>query len=275
MEILYKNGRTLIKSPADFDPDKIFDCGQCFRWEKTDGLWRGVAGGRVLTVRQCGDDVLLDCSQRDLEEFWHDYFDMGRDYAAVREKVSLGDYMRKAAAFGRGIRILRQEPWEALCTFIISQCSNIPRIKGVVSRLCGLLGEEIEDNTYSFPGPEVIAPLGVCELAPLRAGYRAQYILDAARAVCDGSLDLDALRSGGADEAERALLTLNGIGKKVAGCVMLFGLGKTEAFPIDTWMKKALKEHFEPGFDPAVFGENAGIAQQYIFYHARWGGGVQ
>jgi len=272
MELIYSNGRTILKDPADFDADKILDCGQCFRWEKRDGQWRGIAKGSVLTLRQNENEVCFDCSREDFQNLWYDYFDLARDYGAVRQQVSLGAYMTKAAAFGEGIRILRQEPWETLCTFILSQCNNIPRIKGIVDKLCRFFGEEIEENTYAFPKPEKLAALDETALLPLRSGYRAAYLLSAARDVCDGRIDLDALAKGSAAAAEQALLSMNGVGKKVASCVLLFGLGKTEAFPIDTWMRKAMKQYFEPGFAPAVFGKNGGIAQQYIFYYARWGG---
>ncbi len=271
MDITYNSGAVILQNAEDFDADKIFDCGQCFRWEKKGDAWDGIAMGRKLSLLQDGACVRLFCGTDDFENVWRRYFDLDRDYALVRQSLSTDPYMKKACDFGKGIRILRQEPWEALCTFIISQCNNIPRIKGIVERLCSLFGEEIGEGEHAFPTPERIARLEVETLAPLRAGYRASYIISAARAVDAGELDLDALASGSADDAQRALLNMPGIGKKVAGCVMLFGLGMLEAFPVDTWMKKALKTYFEPGFDPAVFAGNAGIAQQYIFYYSRWG----
>ena len=275
MDILFEKGLTKLVGLTDFDADKIFDCGQCFRWLKQpDGSWRGIAHKKVMTLTQSGDEVSLSAPKEDFEAIWHNYFDLERDYEAMRSRLGVSDYMQKACDFGKGIRILRQEPWEALCTFIISQCNNIARIRGIVERLCTLKGEELGEGLYSFPSFEDIAPLKEEDLAPLRSGYRAKYIIEAARAVSEGKFDLDAACKMNADDAMKALLSLEGVGKKVAGCVMLFGLGKTEAFPIDTWMKKALKEYFEEGFDPRVFGDDAGIAQQYIFYYARWGGTV-
>ena len=260
---------------SDFSPRKIFDCGQCFRWEpQPDGFWRGIAWGRVLKLRQTEGRIELDCTKEEFENVWYDYFDLGRDYAALRRRLSGSKYMSEACAFGEGIRILNQEPWEALCTFIISQCNNIQRIRGIVDRLCRLFGDKLDEELFTFPAPERLCALSEEELAPLRSGYRAQYILCAARAVCSGELDLQALRSADAQTALAALTALPGIGRKVAGCVMLFGLGHTEAFPVDTWMRKALNEYFEPGFDPKVFGNDAGFAQQYIFYYSRWGRAV-
>lgn len=275
MDITYEKDLTILSGLTDFDADKIFDCGQCFRWLKQpDGSWRGIAHSRVMTLSQEENRVTLSAPKEDFESIWHNYFDLERDYEAMRSRLGVSDYMTKACEFGKGIRILRQEPWEALCTFIISQCNNIARIRGIVERLCALKGEELGEGLYSFPSFDTVASLREEDLAPLRSGYRAKYILEAARAVSEGRFDLDAACKMNADDAMKALLTLEGVGKKVAGCVMLFGLGKTEAFPIDTWMKKALKEYFEEGFDPRVFGDDAGIAQQYIFYYARWGGTV-
>jgi len=275
MDITYEKDLTILSGLTDFDADKIFDCGQCFRWLKQpDGSWRGIAHSRVMTLSQEENRVTLSAPKEDFESIWHNYFDLERDYEAMRSRLGVSDYMTKACEFGKGIRILRQEPWEALCTFIISQCNNIARIRGIVERLCALKGEELGEGLYSFPSFDTVASLSEEDLAPLRSGYRAKYILEAARAVSEGRFDLDAACKMNADDAMKALLTLEGVGKKVAGCVMLFGLGKTEAFPIDTWMKKALKEYFEEGFDPRVFGDDAGIAQQYIFYYARWGGTV-
>ncbi|MBR6811854.1 MAG: DNA-3-methyladenine glycosylase 2 family protein [Oscillospiraceae bacterium] len=275
MDITYEKDLTILSGLTDFDADKIFDCGQCFRWLKqSDGSWRGIAHSRVMTLSQEENRVTLSAPKEDFESIWHNYFDLERDYEAMRSRLGVSDYMTKACEFGKGIRILRQEPWEALCTFIISQCNNIARIRGIVERLCALKGEELGEGLYSFPSFDTVASLSEEDLAPLRSGYRAKYILEAARAVSEGRFDLDAACKMNADDAMKALLTLEGVGKKVAGCVMLFGLGKTEAFPIDTWMKKALKEYFEEGFDPRVFGDDAGIAQQYIFYYARWGGTV-
>ena len=170
---------------------------------------------------------------------------------------------------------MRQDSWEALCSFIISQCNNISRIKGIVERLCTAFGDELRVGDrvyYSFPTAETLAKLSAEDLACLRSGYRAEYIIIAAKAVADGSLDLDALKKTDCKAAVKELRKLRGIGEKVANCVVLFGLAHMEAFPIDVWMKRALKENFPPDFEPETLGSYAGLAQQYIFYYARSNG---
>ncbi|NLT40443.1 MAG: DNA-3-methyladenine glycosylase 2 family protein [Clostridiales bacterium] len=274
MEIKFFDDRVIVSGTDDFSAGKIFDCGQCFRWVRSpDGSWTGSALGRVLRLREEEGSVIFECGKEEFLGVWHDYFDLGRDYAALRKRLSVSEYMERACGFGAGIRILRQDAWEALCTFIISQCNNIARITGIVDRLCRIFGDEQEGGFCSFPGPERLCGLSERDLEPLRAGYRASYIISAARSVASGALELEALRSCDAETAEAALTALPGVGRKVASCVMLFGLGHTEAFPVDTWMRRALRDNFGPGFDPSVFGPDAGFAQQYIFYYSRWGRG--
>ena len=197
---------------------------------------------------------------------------MDTDYAAARESVMIGDYLTECAEYGAGIRILRQDKWEALCSFIISQCNNIPRIKGIVEKLCALFGEAFDTPwgvRYSFPPASRVALLEEPELAPLRAGYRAAYIIGAARAVASGVVDLEYAASLCGNEARKYLKGLNGVGDKVANCAVLFGLHRMDAFPVDVWIKRALKEHMPAGFDPASLGEYAGLAQQYMFFAER------
>ncbi|MDR0839076.1 MAG: DNA-3-methyladenine glycosylase 2 family protein [Oscillospiraceae bacterium] len=247
-------------------PKATFECGQCFRWDADESgadscSYSGVAFGKTARVYERDGKVLLEASPGDFEAVWRDYFDLDEDYAAIREKVGIDGHMRRAAEFGAGIRILRQDRWEALCSFIISQCNNIPRIKKIISALCANFGEEIAAGVYSFPSAERLAALTEPDLAPLRAGYRAKYIIGAARAFAEGR-ELDT--------AEK-LLELEGVGKKVASCVALFGLHDLDAFPIDTWVKKALAKRFSPDFDPKIFSPYAGVAQQYMFYYERSG----
>ena len=264
-----------IKSPEDFDPVKIFECGQCFRWNADErGVYRGVALGKPAKVWSEGGSVYISGSMADFKNVWYDYFDLERDYAMARRELAVDDYTRAAADYGAGIRILRQDKWEALCSFIISQCNNIPRIKKIVETLCREFGDGLEldgERYYSFPKAEIIARLEEGDLAPLRCGYRAPYIIGAARAVASGELDLEALSHESFEAALKRLKSLNGIGDTVANCVILFGLCIPDAFPIDVWMKKALSAHYPKNFDPKVFGKNAGLAQQYIFYYARSG----
>lgn len=266
--------RTLrLASAAELDLEKTFECGQCFRWNADEkGVYRGLAYGHCARLWRQGEDIFI---YTDMDErFWREYFDLERDYAQISLAFLDGGYLQRCTEYGMGIRILRQEPWEALCSFIISQCNNIKRIKGIVERLCQLYGEAIDfdgQRFYSFPPAERLASLSLEELAPLRCGYRAEYIITAAMAVASGALDLDALVDTHWVTAKKELMKLRGIGEKVANCVVLFGLYHMEAFPIDVWIKRALKEHFQSSFRPESLGDFAGLAQQYIFYYARSG----
>lgn len=260
-----------LASAKELDLEKTFECGQCFRWNaQSDGSYYGLAMGQCARLWQQGDDVFIRSGAD--EAFWRRYFDMERNYERISRDFYDGGYLQRCTEYGMGIRILRQEPWEALCSFIISQCNNIKRIKGIVERLCTLYGDELEfegRRFHSFPGAEKLASLSVDELAPLRCGYRAEYIITAARAVAEGSLDLESLIGSDWQQAKRKLMELRGIGEKVANCVVLFGLYHMEAFPVDVWIRRALKEHFPPEFKPETLGSCAGLAQQYIFYYAR------
>lgn len=262
-----------ITPEDDFSAKKIFDCGQCFRWnENPDGSYTGVALGRAARVREDRGSVYITGTIEDFETVWSDYFDFGSNYARRRKLCAVDDYMLAASEYGRGIRILNQDRWEALCSFIISQCNNIPRIKKIVETMSSLWGEgtELEGREYrAFPDAERVAALSERDLEPLRSGYRAPYILNAARMVSEGRLDLEALSKLEYAEAKRCLMELPGIGEKVANCVVLFSLRMPSAFPIDVWIKKAIAEHYPNGLDTSVFGENAGLAQQYMFYYQR------
>ena len=261
----------ILASRVELDIEKTFECGQCFRWNSdAAGVYRGIACGHPARVWNEGDNVYISTDAP--LEFWRDYFDMGRDYAAASRAFEGGEYLAACVEAGMGIRILRQAPWEALCSFIISQCNNISRIKGIVERLCALLGDELEfegERYHSFPGPEKLAGLLPEALASLRSGYRAGYMINAANAIVSGELKLEELISCDYKTAHKQLMEIHGVGTKVANCVVLFGLYHMEAFPVDVWIKRALKEHFPKGFDPASLGEGAGLAQQYIFYFSR------
>lgn len=257
-------------SSDELDIIKTFECGQCFRWNADEkGVYRGVAFGKAARVWNDGGEVYISTDAP--LTMWLDYFDLHRDYREM-SRFDGGEYLNKCVEYGMGIRILNQEPWEALCSFIISQCNNITRIKGIVEKLCALFGDEIEfegEKYYSFPQPQCLAVLSPEDLAPLRSGYRAPYIIKAAESIVNGDIDLDALIDCSYTEAKKALLSLTGVGEKVANCVVLFGLRHMEGFPVDVWIKRALKEHFPPDFKPETLGEYAGLAQQYIFYYAR------
>ena len=262
-----------LASADELDIEKTFECGQCFRWNRDEnGVYRGVVKGYPAKVYTEGSSVFIRTAGD--EGMWRDYFDLERDYSAIND-FDGGDYLRRCIEYGRGIRILNQEPWETLCSFIISQCNNIKRIKGIVEKLCSRFGDELcmdGERYMSFPGPERLRDLGADDLDFLRAGYRAPYIISAASDVSRGNIDLDSLADVPAEEARKELLKLRGVGVKVADCVVLFGLRHMEAFPIDVWIKRALKENFPPDFRPESLGGYAGLAQQYMYFYARSGG---
>ncbi len=263
---LITHGPDLAAEVPGFSLADTFDCGQCFRWERREDGFRGVCLGRSLTVAQEGDRLWFrNTSREEFEERWVPYFDLEEDYAALNRTYSADPTLAEACRYAGGIRILRQEPWEALCSFIISQNNNIPRIKGIISRLCQNFGEPAGDD-WAFPGPERLAELAVEELSPLRAGFRAKYILDAARKVAGGQVDLQIVSGLSLEDARRELQKIAGVGPKVAECALLYGFHRLDAFPVDTWIKKALARYYPEGF-PAV--PCAGVAQQYLFHYIR------
>ncbi|MGI5978596.1 MAG: DNA-3-methyladenine glycosylase family protein [Oscillospiraceae bacterium] len=258
-----------LASGQELNLKKTFSCGQCFRWEAgTDGSYRGVAYGKALTLWETGGAVFCDAAADELP-FWRQYFDLDADYAAFEKRFTDPPYLLECMAYGHGIRILRQEPWEALCSFILSQCNNIPRIQKIVAALCRCFGESLPGGQYTFPSAARIAPLSESDLAPLRAGYRTAYVLEAARRIDSGVLDLGALSVLPDEEVFSKIRGLPGVGAKVANCFLLYGLHKMSRFPVDVWMRRALAAHFPPDYDPAVLGPGAGLAQQYIFYYER------
>ena len=258
----------IIANASELDIRKTFECGQCFRWSADkNGVFTGVASGKILRVHLQDNNIVADCG--DDADFWRQYFDLDSDYSGAAELFIEPEYLKTCADFGAGIRILRQEPWETLCSFIISQCNNIPRIRKIVETLSSMYGDELAPELFSFPSAQKLASLSVNDLAPLRSGYRAQYILDAARAVAEGILDFDELHAMDSTEAFASVKRLNGVGDKVANCFMLYGLHRMDRFPVDVWMKRALKAHFPDNYNPTSLGEFAGLAQQYIFYYAR------
>ena len=258
-----------IEIPSAFDLELTLDCGQAFRWEKDcDGRMCGVVGGTVFRLLQKDNMLLCDCDEKTFEKVLRVYLDFDRDYQSLVDTFSADSYLKKATEQYYGIRILRQQPWEALCSFIISQNNNIPRIKGIIKRLCESFGEEIEEGFYSFPSAETLCLLSVEELSPLRAGFRAKYILDAAKKVADGEVDFEKIDKEDIEFGRQELLKIKGVGKKVAECTLLYGFGKYEAFPVDVWVKKILSELYPEGLPECIKGAE-GIAQQYLFHYRR------
>lgn len=280
--------KVILDKVEDFDLAQIFECGQCFRWSKEpDGSYTGVAYGRVLNLSQKASGIEIDnVTPEDFENIWRNYFDLDTDYASIKNILSNKDeVIARAIQKGSGIRLLRQDFFETLISFIISANNNIPRIKGCIENLATAFGENIGDyrgkKRYAFPKAEVLANLTVDDISACRLGYRAKYITQAARqfVALDNKkmqeLIGTELTSG---EVLEGLIRFSGVGPKVANCILLFGLSRRDAFPIDVWIKRVMANLY--GFDEEdtkgmqdfaqkTFGEYAGIAQQYLFYAMR------
>lgn len=201
-----------------------------------------------------------------------DYFDLSLDYDAIKKDLSHIDaHMAKACEYAPGIRILKQEPWEALCSFVISQNNNVKRIRLIIERLSDRYGAIVEGTCRrAFPSADILAGATDTELRALGTGFRAPYIIDAATKVADGDIDFEALSCVPLDVARASLMQIHGVGPKVADCALLYGLHRLEAFPMDVWMKRVMALHF-PDRDCSCFGRYAGIAQQYLFHLERTG----
>lgn len=273
----------IITGLRDFDLKHIFDCGQCFRWNKSDDdAYIGVAMNRALKIAQKSDTVILyETSLEDFNNIWFDYFDLATDYGKIKSTLAADDIMKSAVKYGKGIRILKQDLWETVISFIISASNNIPRIKGIIERLCELYGRKIEymgNFYYSFPDIDTLSKMSKEDLAPIRAGFRDKYIIDAARKFKSRELSDEYMRSLSTSEARKALMTINGVGTKVANCILLFGLSRVESFPVDVWIKRIMEYcYFDSEqsieaiseFADKKFGALGGFAQQYLFFYAR------
>ena len=245
-------------------------CGQAFRWKKNeDGSFHGIVDGKVTDIIQRNNEIIFkNTSKEDFESLWKDYFDFDSDYKSYCETLSADENIRKACEEYYGIRILHQKPWEALCSFIISQNNNIPRIMGIIDRLCESFGEKIGENDYSFPSYESLKNVTAEDLAPLRAGFRNKYIVDAVQKLCSGEIDLEKIKEMPIEEARLELMKIKGVGAKVAECTLLYGFGRKEAFPVDVWVKKIMAEMYPAGL-PVCCRNIEGIAQQYLFHWRR------
>lgn len=257
----------------EFDLQKIADSGQCFRLTPTaPGRFQLVALGRSLLLESTPSGVRLDCSQAEYRALWQPYFDLNADYGYFRGAIPAQDtYLTAAAEFGRGIRILRQEPWEMLVTFLLSQRRNIPAIRRSVELLCRACGRPLAGapEVFAFPEPQALAALPDDALAGCSLGYRAPYVRAAAQMASDGRLPLDKLAAADDETLCQALRTVPGVGPKVANCVMLFGFHRLSGFPIDVWMERVLREHYSGGLDLSPYAGFEGVIQQYLFFYAR------
>lgn len=270
-----KNGIVLTGLDR-FSVAKIFDCGQCFRFDpKSEGI-EGVAYGRFLRFEQTEESSvnIIGITKKEFDETFCRYLALDQDYALVdgdiMTRLKGDETIKKAIEYGSGIRILRQDGWEALCSFIVSQNNNIPRIKKIIESMSLSFGECIDGQHYAFPTAEALCSAGTDKIFELKTGFRAKYIYDAAEKVASGKIDLSLIDQMSTDEATQYLMQIKGVGLKVASCALLFGFNKTDAFPVDVWVKRVLAKYYPDGLDLTSLGEFAGMIQQYLFYYERY-----
>ena len=260
-----------VKIEDDFDLVKIAASGQCFRMRQIENHvgYEVISKSHVLHILEKSPRIFsIDATQEDWKSFWIPYFDLTRNYEKLRAGVPKGDFLEKAAKFSRGIRILKQDPFETLITFILSQRKSIPAIRAAVERLARAYGKEIDEELYAFPTPIDLARVNEDKLRAEKLGYRAPYVLDAAKRVVEGKLDLVAAEKFDDRMLLEKLMEVKGVGIKVATCVALFAYARFALAPIDTWMEKIIQQRYK-GENPFVrFGNAAGILQQYAFFYA-------
>jgi len=266
----------------NFNIKQIADSGQCFRMnriEDKDGCdsYGLIAFGRYLELTQIEEDIVeIDCTEKEYNEVWKDYFDLNYDYSIIVDSLEYGAdlFLKDAACYGKGIRILKQAPFEATISFIISQNKNIPAIRSCIEAICKHYGEkkicEKSGKEYhSFPTPQVLSQAIKEDLRALKTGYRDEYIIRAAQAVVNEDIKFEALMKCTFVEAVKKLKGIHGIGEKVANCIALYGLHHIEGFPVDVWIRKVLEEVYQNNFNKELYTGYAGIVQQYMFYYMR------
>ena len=284
-----KEQKYIIKNTESFEPTHIFECGQCFRWNKEeDGSYTGVVGHNVLNVKKNENEVTITglCSEK-IEALCKKYFDLATDYEAIKEKLSkIDDNLKISIEYGKGIRILKQDTWEALISFIISANNNIPRIKGIIERISKEYGKTIKwqgKEYYTFPTPEELSKASVTDLRKLGLGFRDKRVFETTRLVNTKQIDIYELEKIiHTKKLREELLKYPGVGPKVADCIMLFSMRRFEVFPIDVWVRRVMTElYFENetkivpnnkqilNYAEETFGNLSGLAQQYLFYWRR------
>ena len=279
----------ILENYKDFEPRHIFDCGQCFRWNiQTDGSYTGVFKNNVLNVKKENNKIIFKgiCSDNIIKVI-NDYFDFDTDYNKIKKELSnVDEYLKESIEFGSGIRILNQDLWETIISFIISANNNIPRIKGIIERISKKYGNELEWNNekyYTFPTPEQLSKANVEDLRALGLGFRDKRVYDTTRIILNNEISLEELiNEKNTDILREKLLTLPGVGPKVADCIMLFGLKRFEVFPIDVWVRRVMNDLYIKNEDETKVNKReieklamekyknlAGLAQQYLFYWKR------
>lgn len=277
------NEGIIIKGVKNFELDHIFECGQCFRWNKEpNGNYIGVAYGKVIEIEKKNDEVTIyNINEEEFNRLWCDYFDLKRDYTVIKEKFQKDPLLKKSVDFGHGIRLLQQEPFELTISFIISSNNRIPMIKRAINKLSEKWGKPMEykgETYYAFPTIEDLEGATIEEIASCGLGFRSKYVRDTVHRIYTGEVSLETIKSEEDDSCHEELKKLNGIGPKVSDCIMLFSMQKYSAFPVDVWVKRAMQFFYlAPDvslpkireFARDKFKNLAGFAQQYLFYYAR------
>lgn len=287
--VLYEDNKVVLEKVMNFNIKQILECGQCFRWEKiNDEDYIIIAYGRVIEVIQNEDKVtILNSNEEDFKNIWLSYFDLERDYGKIKEELSKDEILKKSVDYGYGIRLLNQEPFELLISFIISARNSIPSIKKTIKKISERWGKEIDykgEKFYTFPTPEMLKDATEDEIRETGASFRSKYIVDTVARVNEdldneeGLYNLNRISSLTDDECHSALQEFKGVGAKVSDCIMLFSMSKYSAFPVDVWVKRAMMHFYnaEEGslnkiriFARDQFKDLSGFAQQYLFYYAR------
>lgn len=270
MKLKEKEYGIILEDIECFDVELSVFCGQAFRWIKNeDGSFTGIVKGKVIKIAQEESRIIFyGATKEDFENIWMRYFDLETDYKSICERFDSDINLKAAKDEYYGIRILHQEPWEALCSFIISQNNNIPRISGIIKRLCEAFGDKLDEENYSFPSYERLRDVSVEELGILRAGFRAKYIADAVNKLNSGEISLEEIEKMPIEQARAELMKIKGVGAKVAECTLLYGFNRKEAFPVDVWVKRIMAELYPDGL-PECTRDVEGIAQQYLFHWRR------
>ena len=264
-----KNKDIVISDVKCLDLENTLFCGQAFRWKKTgENTYHGVVLDSVADIEQSGNEIIFkNMSMECFEKVWKKYFDIERDYEKIVKEFTSDSYLKKATEEYYGIRILHQQSFEALISFIISQNNNIPRIMGIIERLCEGFGTKIGED-YAFPTLTQLENVTVEDLSVLRAGFRAKYIVDAVQKIKNKEVDLEKISEMPIEDARAELMKIKGVGAKVAECTLLYGFGRVEAFPVDVWVKRIMAEMYTDGL-PECTKNYEGIAQQYLFHWRR------
>lgn len=285
MQIREVENGIILEGIEDFEPAHVFDCGQCFRWiRQEDGSYTGVAMNRVINVNKEGDSIHIDNTNlEDFENIWYEYFDLARDYGALKKDLAKHDEnLKKAVEFGPGIRILKQDGWEMLISFIISSNNRIPMIQRAINNISERYGRKIGTyrgkDYYAFPSPEELSRASIEDFRDCKTGFRDKYIYHTTRVVLDEKIDLKTFVDMDQDTCHKELMKFKGVGAKVADCIALFGMRKYQSFPVDVWVKRVMQEFYGAEdmslpkmrkFGMDLFGDDAGFAQQYLFYYVR------